>query len=67
MRIEHNLATGEIIERELTAVELKQQDKDRAEAQLSATTKSNKAEQRAALLERLGINEEEAKLLLGGN
>tara|TARA_R110000868_G_scaffold24857_2_gene97495 strand:+ start:2085 stop:2282 length:198 start_codon:yes stop_codon:yes gene_type:complete len=65
MKIEHNLATGEIIERELTAAELKQQEKDRAEAQLLATAKLDKAEQRAALLERLGITEEEANLLLG--
>jgi len=65
--IEHNLETGEITERELTAAELKQQEKDRAEAELLATAKLDKAAERAALLERLGITEEEAKLLLGGN
>lgn len=63
-----NCETGEVTERELTAEELAQQEIDEAnyeatqairlaEAQAQATAK-------AALLERLGITEAEAKLLL---
>jgi hypothetical protein len=65
----HNVETGEILERELTTKELEQlaieqaafkakQAADEAEAEAKAT-------QKAALLERLGITEDEAKLLLG--
>jgi len=60
----HNAQTGEIITREMNAEELAQYEAD----QLAAAEAENKAleveAKRQALLERLGITEEEAKLLL---
>lgn len=60
----HNLETGEIIDRELTDDEIEENTfRDAAiQAQLEAKTKAAAA--KAALLEKLGITEEEAKLLL---
>jgi hypothetical protein len=59
----HNVETDEIIDREMTdeeyAVHLEQ---SAALAELKAEAEA-KAEARASLLERLGITEEEAKLL----
>ena len=63
----HNLETDEItdIERDETAQEkAKREATEAAGAQLAAE-QAAKTEQRAALLERLGLTEEEAKLLLG--
>jgi hypothetical protein len=67
--IEHNVETGEIKEIEMTAAEVKayeaeakkiaDAEKARKEAEVT------KAADKAALLERLGINEDEARLLLG--
>jgi hypothetical protein len=59
---EHNCETGEIIQRELTAAEIKQREDEAVKAQAE---REAKAQAKAALLERLGITEEEAKLLLG--
>lgn len=59
---EHNCETGEITQRQLTAQEIAQRD---AEHQAEQEAKAAKAAAKAALLERLGISEEEAKLLLG--
>lgn len=60
----HNAETNEVIDREMTAAEFKQYEAEQAsiaakeaEAQAGATAK-------AALLEKLGITAEEAKLLL---
>ena len=65
--VEHNVETGEIIKRDMTAEELAQQAADiEAKAQRQANAQAQ-AVAKAALLERLGITEEEAKLLLGGN
>lgn len=67
--IEINCETGEVIERPLTADEIAaneaaaaQAEADRQAAEAEAATK---AEAKAALLEKLGISEDEAKLLLG--
>ena len=67
--IEVNCATGEVIERPLTADEIAaneaaqaQAEADRLAAEVEAATK---AEAKAALLAKLGIYEDEAKLLLG--
>jgi hypothetical protein len=63
----HDLSTDEIIDRQMNDSEFAQYEADQtAEAERVAAI-SAKAEQRAALLERLGITEEEAQLLLGGN
>jgi hypothetical protein len=61
----HNAETGEVIERELTDAELVQHKKDLAAADARKADKDAKESAKAALLERLGINEVEAKLLLG--
>lgn len=66
-RIEINCTTGEILEIPLTQAELDQRETDRIafemeQANREAETKA-KAEARTALLERLGISEEEAQLL----
>ena len=66
-----NVATGEEIVRDANAEELAQIETDKvvalAETTARAEAEAAKAEQRAALLERLGITAEEAQLLLGGN
>lgn len=59
-----DLETGQEIEREMNAEELKQLDKDKAEIAAKAAEAEAKAAQKAALLEKLGINEDEARLLL---
>ena len=62
-----NVETGEEIIREFNAAELKQIEIDKlAQAKLKAEAEA-KAAQRQALLSRLGITEEEARILLGGN
>jgi hypothetical protein len=63
----HNAETGEIITRDANAEEIAQIEADQAAAIEKAEAEAAKAEQKAALLERLGITAEEAQLLLGGN
>jgi hypothetical protein len=63
----HNVETGEIIEREMTSDELTQWQADKVEAENAKATVAAKAHERAALLARLGITEDEARLLLGDN
>jgi len=61
---EHNVSTGEIIEREMNEAELEKFEADQA---LRATEKAEseaKAIAKSALLDRLGISADEAKLLL---
>jgi hypothetical protein len=60
----HNAETGEVIERDMTADELAQWEADKAESVQHQAQAEAKAAQKAALLDRLGITEEEAKLLL---
>jgi len=67
--IEVNCATGEVVERPLTQDELAQREADAVKAEsdriaLEAEEKQ-KATEKAALLAKLGITEDEAKLLLG--
>lgn len=68
MKLIVNCETNEVIERELNADELKQQQIDEAafNAQIEAEAEeaAAKAEAKAELLDRLGITAEEAKLLL---
>ena len=70
-RIEHDIATGEVKEIPLTANEIKAIEKLQKEAvekdAIMQAEAEAKATAKAALLERLGITEEEAQLLLGGN
>ena len=61
----HNLETGETVDREMTDSEFADyQASEAIEAQRQAEAET-KATQRQALLERLGITEDEARLLLG--
>lgn len=60
----HNAKTGEVIEREMNEQELAQYEIDKVAAAKEALVKEQKAAAKAALLEKLGLTEEEAKLLL---
>ena len=60
----HNVDTNEVIEREMSAEELAQRKADQAAVAAEATAKAEAAATKAALLAKLGITEEEAKLLL---
>lgn len=53
------------IDRPMNETELKQYQKDRAEAEARMLEEDQKASEKAALLAKLGITEDEAKLLLG--
>ena len=61
----NNAATGEIIEREMTAEEVAILEASRAQAQAQAEAEKAKEAARQALLDKLGITADEAKLLLG--
>ena len=62
-----NAETGESEMVALTDEELNQRVKDDAEYAKRIAEAEAKATQKAALLNKLGITEEEARLLLGGN
>jgi hypothetical protein len=64
MIIEHNCETGKITEREPNAAELAQNELDKLEADARQIEIEAKVQAKAALLERLGITADEAKLLL---
>ena len=61
---EFNCETGEEIIRDATASEIAQIKKDVESALAKKAEAEAKAAQKAALLERLGISEDEARLLL---
>ncbi len=60
----HNVETGEIIEREMTLEEIAQRQADEAKFLAESQATAQAAAAKAALLAKLGITEEEAKLLL---
>ena len=60
----HDVETNEIIEREMTDAEFKQYKEDILACEKEALENEKKAMQKAALLEKLGITDDEAKLLL---
>ena len=60
----HNSQTGEITDREMNAEELAELAADKAAADLVKATEDKAATDKAALLNRLGITADEAKLLL---
>jgi len=60
-----NVETGEVIERELNAEELAQQEIDEAEFNAKLAEVEAKEKAKADLLAKLGITADEAKLLLG--
>jgi hypothetical protein len=63
----HDLATNEIIDREMNDAEFAQYEADQAAQAELAAAEAAKTAQRQLLLDRLGITQEEAQLLLGGN
>jgi hypothetical protein len=60
-----NAETGEEIIRDMNAAELEQYEIDKSASKAHAATIAAKTADKSALLERLGITAEEAKLLLG--
>ena len=60
----HNTETNEVVDREMTSAEIAQWQADNAEITERQIEAEAKAAQKAALLERLGITDDEAKLLL---
>jgi hypothetical protein len=61
----HNIETDEVIDREMTAAEFKVHEADIKAKEASDAEIAQKAADKQALLERLGITADEAKLLLG--
>jgi hypothetical protein len=61
----HNLETDEVIDREMNDVEFAQYETDKAAQTIAKTEAEAKAAEKQALLDRLGITADEAKLLLG--
>ena len=60
----HNTQTNEVINREMNDAEFAQYRADQERYATEASEAEAKATQKAALLERLGISEDEARLLL---
>jgi hypothetical protein len=61
----HNTATDEVVDREMTVAEYKiYQEEQTAEAARQAEAEA-KETQRQAILDRLGLTADEAKLILG--
>lgn len=65
MRYEANATTGEVIQREMTAEEIAQDLADQAAAAEREEAETQKSADKAALLARMGLTEDEARLLLG--
>jgi len=61
----HNVETNKITEREMSDSEFVQSEKDKADELVWQTAKVETEAKRQALLDRLGITAEEARLLLG--
>ncbi len=62
---EHNVTTGEIAVRDMTASEAAQHEKDKASILARNAEQEAKAAAKAELLTKLGITADEAALLLG--
>ena len=60
----HNVETNEIVDREMTAVEFAIYQTEQAKNQSVQAEAEAKAAEKAALLAKLGITDDEAKLLL---
>ena len=61
----HNSETGEIIEREMNDAEFAQYEADKIANDARLAEGQSNLNAKSALLEKLGITEDEAKLLLG--
>jgi hypothetical protein len=62
--LEHNVETDEVVEREMTTQELTQFAKDKSNAENELAVATQAEADKAALLAKLGITADEAKLLL---
>lgn len=62
----HNVETNEIIERDMTAAELTQWEIDKAAAEAAIAAAEAEESKKQALLDKLGLTADEAKLLLNG-
>jgi hypothetical protein len=60
----HNTETNEVIDREMTDAEFEEYESNQIKAQTLQAEAEAKAAEKVALLNRLGITAEEAKLLL---
>jgi len=63
-KIEHNVETGEIKEIPLTPEEILELEKNQAKIETELQTETAKAAEKQAILDKLGITAEQAKLLL---
>lgn len=61
----HNVETNQVIEREMNEQELKDFAKLREFSDVAKQIENEKAAARQAILDRLGLTEDEAKILLG--
>jgi hypothetical protein len=61
----HDTETDEIIDREMTVAEFKQYEADQANEAIKQAEAETKVAERQAILDRLGLTVDEAKLLLG--
>lgn len=61
----HNAETNEVIDREMTTAEFKIYEANKAEQALKQAETEAKEAARQAILDRLGLTADEAKLLLG--
>lgn len=64
---EHNIETNEVIDREMTDEEFAAYKEQMALYEAETQAKAEQAAAKQALLDKLGITQEEAQLLLGGN
>ena len=61
----HNIETDEVIDREMNEAEFAQYEAEKAAQQAAQAEADAKAAEKQALLDRLGITADEAKLILG--
>ena len=61
----HDLETNEVIDREMNDAEFEAYEADKAVQAAYETAKAEQAAQKAALLARLGLTEDELKTILG--
>ena len=61
----HDMATGEVIDRVMTDAEHAEWQTQQAEAEAQAEAAAAKALQRQAVLDKLGLTQDEAQALLG--
>jgi len=61
----HNLETNEIIDREMNDAEIAEYEADKTAQAIAAEAKAKAEADKAALLARLGLTEDELKTILG--